>query len=97
MKDMKDAIFFGHVPQMSTGRDQNALERIKHLLLEEKLTEAQADQCIKKLKENGVTTPEQLAAFPIPAIANLGLKPKTRSVLKAVIPKLNGVSSFRHG
>lgn len=73
------------------GNDRDAFERISHLLQEEKLTEAQIESCIEKLKENGVHSIEQLAAFPVTQIGNLGLKPKSRAVLKAIIPKLNGM------
>lgn len=80
--------------QNTVGGEKDALDKIRHLLQEEKLTEAQIVQCIDKLREHGVHTVEQLAAFPVAHIGDLGLKPKARSVLKAVIPKLNRESHY---
>jgi hypothetical protein len=72
------------------GGGRHGLEPLRQLM-GEKLTDEQINQCILKLTQNGVHTIEELAAFPLSQIVSLGLKPKARSVLKIIIPKLNGV------
>lgn len=54
----------------------------------------QANDTITKLKQNRVHTISDLATFPLDKLSVLKLKPKARSILRTVIPKLAGSCSI---
>eukprot|EP01127_Copromyxa_protea_P015556 TRINITY_DN4488_c0_g1_i2.p1 TRINITY_DN4488_c0_g1~~TRINITY_DN4488_c0_g1_i2.p1 ORF type:complete len:1740 (+),score=308.01 TRINITY_DN4488_c0_g1_i2:97-5220(+) len=57
------------------------------------MTAEQADDTISKLRQNRIYTVSELAAFSLDKLPVLKLKPKARSILRTVIPKL--AESFR--
>lgn len=67
---------------------------LRQLLLEEKgMNEKSVGEILEVLLANNISSVNELSMFPVDKIPSLKLKPKARSVLKAVIPKLN--ESFR--
>jgi hypothetical protein len=68
-----------------------ALKELKNLLIENGLIEKASAEILDVLVANNVNSITELAAFPMDKLPSLKLKPKGRSVLKVLIPKLNGL------
>lgn len=56
------------------------------------LSEEQLNETVQVLNLANIKTRRDLAAFPVDKISTIkSLKPKSRALLKALIPKLNGM------
>lgn len=73
-------------------KDLHSKEMIE-LFAEQGLNENAIRELLDVLQANNISTVNELSLFPLDKLPTLKLKPKARSVLKVVIPKLNGDSS----
>lgn len=74
----------------NNGKELQASKELIELFSEQGLNENGIKELLEVLLANNISSVNDLSMFPLDKLPSLKLKPKARSVLKVIIPKLNG-------